>query len=462
MNENMVMCEHCGELHDADDLHTVHMDDGTTQLWCDDCVERDTVECEHCGELYDSEGALHDVTGECGDRLQWCDDCVNAHAYECEHCGELCETPVSVYVRRNWRNIREDWCPNCADDAAVECEDCGELWSLDYITPYDMWDGGERFLCDDCRENYYYICEECGRLVHGEDSIYNESEDRTYCPDCAEDHSALQCYDHTDGTYFWQDDLTSVISWHMDHVQRHGLYLGLELETDNNDNAGTLARDVIEAVGNDRVCCKHDGSLHCNGVEIVSQPMTPFYHLQSGIWDDVTDIVRAHHGMSHDAGTCGLHIHISRDYFTCETPAYRIDRLFNRFRSQMVNFSRRTDSQMSWCNIDECDDLHKITSTEERKEMWRDKKRWVGRYVAVNNNNCATIEIRLWRGTLNRETLRATIEFTAALAIVANGMPDDMLETVTWGELKTLCRFALHANGIPSDDLCAYMRRRGL
>ena len=459
-DNNMVMCERCGELHDVDDLRAVHMDDGTMQYWCDDCVDLYAVKCERCGELYDSEESLHDVTGEYGDRLLWCDICVDDHAYTCDHCGELCETPVTVNVMSNWRTSYEEWCPNCADDDATECDDCGELWSNSYVTSYEMYNGEIRILCDDCRGNWYYVCEDCGRLVHGDDSVYNEEDDRTYCPSCAEDHDALQSYGHTGGTYFWQDDLTSVISWHMDPTQRHNLYLGIELETDNNDHAGLLARDIIDEVGNDRVCCKRDGSLHCNGVEIVSQPMTPLCHLQSGMWENIVGLVCVHHGTSHDAGTCGLHIHISRGYFTCETPAYRIDRLFHRFRSEMVNFSRRRD--FYYCHLSEYDELGDIAELKARKEKWLNNKWNSNRYVAVNDENAETIEIRLWRGTLNPTTLRATIEFTAALAIVANSMPDDMLETVTWCELKTLCRYALHANGIPSDDLRTYLKIRGL
>ena len=60
------------------------------------------------------------------------------------------------------------------------------------------------------------------------------------------------------------------------------------------------------------------------------------------------------------------------------------------------------------------------------------------------------------------ETIRATIEMTAGLAIVANSMSDELAETLTWGMLKLLVRFALEQNGLPHDDLDAYLSRRHL
>jgi hypothetical protein len=38
------------------------------------------------------------------------------------------------------------------------------------------------------------------------------------------------------------------------------------------------------------------------------------------------------------------------------------------------------------------------------------------RYFAVNLTNSNTIEIRLWRGSINPETFEATLRFTARLA----------------------------------------------
>jgi hypothetical protein len=38
------------------------------------------------------------------------------------------------------------------------------------------------------------------------------------------------------------------------------------------------------------------------------------------------------------------------------------------------------------------------------------------RYYAVNLTNDNTLEIRLWRGTLNKQTFEATLKFTQRLA----------------------------------------------
>ena len=182
------------------------------------------------------------------------------------------------------------------------------------------------------------------------------------------------------------------------------------------------------------------------------------------MWERITGLVKEHGGKSHDAGTCGLHIHISRDYFKDHDAVYRLDRLFHVFERQFIEFSRRSGSQMEWCEIDDDSELRDEKDVEDRKAIWYSKKNsgYRARYQAVNDTNYNTVEIRLWRGTLNVETIRATIEMTAGLAIVANSMSDELAETLTWGMLKLLVRFALEQNGLPHDDLDAYLSRRHL
>ena len=495
----MVPCANCGELHYPDKLSLVHLDNGETAYWCDDCVSMYAEQCDRCGELYEH-GELARVIDSYGDDVYWCMDCVSNHAYVCDNCGAYTEYTTTVYV--NGGTSPREWCQCCVDEYAFTCERCEDLVDSDSITEYHMEDGTYMYLCDSCHDDHYCECEDCGRTVHVDDVWYSETEDANYCERCYAHHSdddrnddddessshhshhshhnhynssALQSYSHTGGTYFWLDNGDNVLAWHMDAESYKKLYLGIELETEHSDDACHLASDLVAEFGNERICCKRDGSLDYGGVEIVSQPMTPICHLSSsaiphsdpngcyqfGLWGRVAEIVHCHNGRSHDGGNCGLHIHISRDYFTCIDATYRIDRLFNRFRSQMVLFSRRQENNMHYCKLSEYDELHNIKDVCERKSKWREKK-WGDRYVAVNDNNAHTIEIRLWRGSLNVETLRATIEFTAAVAIVANAIPDEMLETLTWNKFKSLCKFALAQNNIPTDDLTAYLVRRGL
>lgn len=434
-----------------DDLHT------------DD--QENVVLCEHCGRVIANANNdyAYEVQDSFGNVEMWCEDCVDSDAYYCEHC-ETYHTDdhgETVYTRWN-RSTSEWWCDDCVEVYATRCENCDEVFADDCISEYSVYGIGWVHICDSCVEHNYYTCEDCGDLVHSDDVEMVDYD--YYCPDCAANHrhgDNLNRYHHTTGQRYWLGVNDSRFAWNMTPKESKTLFIGIELETDDNDDANMLADDIAEAYNDAYVECKEDGSLSSEGVEIVSQPMTPHVHLTSPMWSDIVSIVRNHNGKSHDAGTCGLHIHLSRAAFGDDGSAYKIDRVFHRFSAQLINFSRRTSTQLHWCNINN-DGVTREQSLNDRKQTWRDSKKWAGRYEAVNDTNTHTIEIRLWRGTLNMETLRATIELTTGIALVCNALTDEQVENVTWSQLKTLVHVALVASGLPCDDLASYLHRRGL
>ena len=95
--------------------------------------------------------------------------------------------------------------------------------------------------------------------------------------------------------------------------------------------------------------------------------------------------------LSHAAGTCGLHVNISRLAFGCtyeqqEAAIARLLYFVEKFWAELLRFSRRTQSQMNHA-----------------------KNSCAGRYTAVNLTNADTVEIRMFRGTLKLNTLKATL-----------------------------------------------------
>lgn len=461
-DEPIHVCEHCGQVVDEDDLVEVH-DGDTVELWCRECAEFEAYECARCGDWFTDTVTVVD---EDGDEVEWCRDCADHHATICEHCGDYTASTESVLVGCTFRGrIYEEWCPSCVENRAVTCDDCGETVSVGFTDDHRTWDGHWVTLCDDCYEENWCRCDDCGDVVNNDEVVYVEYDDGYYCPNCEgyHNHSGnLREYHHTGAERFWLDDGSSKSYWHLNRNEVRLLFLGIELEVDRLDDAGDLADDIMSEFCDDQFECKHDGSLTSRGLEIVSQPMTPRWHLDSGWWDRITELVRNHDGKSHDAYTCGLHIHGSRDAFEDHDAVYRLDRMFHRFERELVRFSRRNDDQMRWCHIGNDDELPLIEDVEERKAKWRDKKSYAGRYEAVNDTNSTTVEIRLWRGTLNMETFRATIELTTGLILVANTMTDELAETLNWNGLKLLVRFALEGAGLPHDDLDRYLVRRGL
>ena len=85
------------------------------------------------------------------------------------------------------------------------------------------------------------------------------------------------------------------------------------------------------------------------------------------------------------------------------------------------------------------------------------------RYLALNTANAATVEFRLWRGTLSLKTLRATIELPAGLCILARALRarDDIAEAMPWQHLRSLVLTSLRLAGRPNSDLIAYLEKKG-
>lgn len=442
-------CGYCGGLTDGVAYSVnVFSSRNAVQQWCERCHDRYAVECENCHE--DTDGT--ETVRVNGNNEEWCGRCIDEdHSLSyCEQCEEY--TDENMYsVEGNTRSGGEEqWCESCRDDGTTFCDCCERYITDDRISgDYEVYTDGEwveMTVCDECYDELR-CCERCGRL-YSED--YECGDNWTcLCPDCG----VVQEWGHTDGEWFWGDDLKEDC-----YPNWSTLYIGVELETSDNDDIYELARNIDSTYGNWKYVCKKDSSLGPQGLEIVSQPMTPLYHLNSGEWERIVDYVHEQGGVSYDSGKCGLHMHVSREFLDEDAP-YRIDRFFHRFREEMINFSRR--NSFEYCHLDE-DTLAEIEDVDERKYEWECKKSNEGRYVAVNLENDATVELRLWRGSLNMETIRATIEMTAGLAYVANAVSDEFADELDWNRLKLLVRYALEEHGIPHDDFDSYIERRGL
>ena len=129
----------------------------------------------------------------------------------------------------------------------------------------------------------------------------------------------------------------------------------MELEIDeageDSDNARRLL--AIANQGQPQLYCKHDGSLN-DGFELVTHPMSLSYHRTEMPWEALLrEAVRMGY-LSHQSGTCGLHIHVSREAFG-DTHAHqeaaiaRMLYFFEKHWEELLKFSRRTQRQLDRC-----------------------------------------------------------------------------------------------------------------
>ena len=333
-------------------------------------------------------------------------------AFICEICGEA--HPVEQRTVFDGQEL----CPHCLEENTLICQRCNaRIWS-------DNNDGNDDHpLCTRCYENFYTNCSRCGALLLNEDARYiREDEDEyPYCDSCfnCQARNGINDYYYKPEAIFYG---------------KGNRFFGVELEIDGAGEDGCNARKLLE-IGNaehDLIYCKHDGSLD-EGFEIVTHPMTLQYHQTAMPWAEVMRKAIRMGYYSHQANTCGLHIHVNRDSLgnTTEQQEDTIARILffvETHWNEMLRFSRRTSRQMErWAaRYGRKDDPKAILDSAKNPSN--------GRYTCVNLNNSNTIEFRMFRGTLKYNTLIATLQIVDRICDVAFCSSDSEMQNITWSE----------------------------
>lgn len=217
----------------------------------------------------------------------------------------------------------------------------------------------------------------------------------------------------------------------------------------------------------ERIYLKRDGSVH-TGFEIVSHPASLASHMYDAHWTGILNKCSRHGMRSHDAktwgGSCGLHVHVGRKQLgrNDEERAATIRKvkiLVYKHWDAMVKFSRRSEAQLSdWaCREISARNLEYIAESNDPAQAAADyisiTNSHNGRYKAVNCENSATIEFRLFNGTLKRDTLIATLQLCSNICKYA--MAHDFRECLD-SDFLSVALFERF------NELDTYLRARGL
>jgi hypothetical protein len=364
-------CSVCDTDTNIDDLITTEYD----SMVCNDCVQI----CQRC----DSIGSVDDCFQTVDEDYTWCESCTERRAYFCDSCEEYNSHGTSYVTDRG-----EHWCTDCTDRGAYWCDDCEEYNS----------DG-----CDRCSDD------DGIRIIH----------DYSYRPDAI---------------------------FHSTNKDER-LFFGIEIEVEAKDDLRESAQYAHQLEALDLAYLKHDGSLN-NGFEIVTHPMShDFFKNEASDFFAVMEGLRSQSGIrvkSWDTSTCGLHIHISRTGFSGGAHMHRFlnlvysnpdfySTLAGRSSDQWAKFTdiyqREYKRDANGERIFNLDNGYEITS--KRTFMHKlQPDRNSDRYSAVNTNNRETLEMRIFRGTVNGETIKAqldlahaSVEYTRTLTVqdVRNG-----------------------------------------
>ena len=331
----------------------------------------------------------------------------------CTQCGAELRPETALYVGD------EAVCPSCAETDTTVCSYCGErIWR-----EHDAGDS-DTPLCESCYDSHYTRCVRCGRLISFSSAYYQEDdEDETspYCEECFhEAGQTIHCYSYKPIPIFYGDG---------------PMYMGVELEVDDGGKDSGNARKILSVFNRNAEYgyIKSDGSLD-DGLELVTHPCTLNAHLQEVPWEETLEKIRSLGYFSHQASTCGLHVHVNRSFFG-NTSAQQDERighvlyLFERFWQELLRFSRRTQRQVEqWA----ARYGYKDTGREILEHA---KKSYQGRYTCVNLTNANTIEFRIFRGTLKYNTLIATLQFVERLCSAAISLSQEELQALSWSDL---------------------------
>lgn len=326
-------------------------------------------------------------------------------------------------------------CPSCLSNQTVYCSCCDRrIWTDDNVGT------DAQPLCQDCFDDHFERCTACNALIRRGDTFFRG--DEPYCLDCYHsvcDRDAIHDYYYKPTPIFYGDD---------------NRFFGVELEIDGAGEDSDNAAEILHIANAEQplAYCKHDGSLD-EGFEIVTHPMTLDFHLRSMPWEQIVEKAKKLGYTSHQAGTCGLHVHINRTAFgstesTQDAAIARTLFFFEKFWDELLKFSRRTQGQLNqWAA--------RYGYKDQPQEILDHAKsgRHAGRYTAVNLTNADTVEFRMFRGTLKYNTLIATLELLDCIIDAAIYLTDDDLKAMSWSSFMLGCT---------KPELIQYLKERRL
>lgn len=378
-------------------------------LGCGEEFEFDTI--EEYEAFRDNNSHLFDSRGDF-----ICEHCIDNY-YQCGDCEEFVDCFNGTYIEDC-----DKWvCNDCLNNYSY-CDDCDNYVSGTTYTAYR--NGREVSICEHCRSDIYCECNGCHDLIHYDDLQYDDDNDCCYCENCYEYKGGIGDYHETANNGFTKQLL--------DGEDENTMTFGAEIEVDYGDNKNDVAKNFRKTIpcGTD-----YDGSLS-NGFEVVTQPFS-----WNWLLEHKEDFKKAFQyaidngWKSHDTSTCGQHIHVSRPKDTRIID--RIAFIMETYKDELIRFSRRNDTH--WCRFysdiyRDCNDrFKKDLKTIKGLSKMIDGNKYEHR-IALNLQHDATLEFRIFRGTLNFETFMANIQLVKNITELCSDLNLD-IKNITWDKL---------------------------
>lgn len=292
-----------------------------------------------------------------------------------------CTTCAESFYEDNGGEGNFHWCENCEDTVR-----------LSYTQRFD----GNRY-CQTCIDNNVYTCDDCGDEYW--DGNHND------CSADEEDESVIHSYSYRPRPYF---------------IGTGQYHLGFELEVEARNGSRYEGAEIAQNTLGATAYMKDDGSLS-DGFEIVTHPHTLEKYQKEFKWEVLTKL-KSQGYRSWNTTSCGLHVHVSRTAFgTGKNPwaggirdrdaiilarqshELRFMKLVYDNQRQVERIAGRSNNNYATFN-DKGHLVRKVKFGEQNN----------GRYSAINTENDATIEVRVFKGSLRKERVLSALEFVSA------------------------------------------------
>lgn len=382
------LCVACQEEKDPTTLKK-GLDD---KLYCSECYDNIFIKCGECDELIDKRGANKTPDGDIV-----CEECFSDKYCHCVICCDVLWTDDALSNEDG-----EVYCEECYHEKYGRCAVCEEE-----IEIADCEQCNGEYYCHDCFSERFTHCDACGNAMHNDDVYWDEENQESYCSNCRRTHTGKNIHDYS----YAPSAEFKKMKWEED------LFLGLELEV-QHDEAVDKSEEFIKFLEvekiKDNFYLKHDSSIDGGGnkgFEIVSHPATLHYWHKQLKMKRIIDWLKQEEFVAEESGECGIHIHISRAFFT-DLEVAKLRLFFRKNEHQLKKFSRRelegecTSDPYHYCRFEDFDDKSILNNCGQEKRYW-----------ALNmNSSRETIELRFFRATLNYKRFLAILQFSEAIS----------------------------------------------
>lgn len=366
----------------------------------------------------------------CSKRFKKCYDCKTSHFHDDMYYVDFgegesllcvdCYEKYGVCYKCQYTTKREDM---------IEFD----LYNRDNYPEYEREDI-TRFLCPSCHKEHQRKCDDCGIdsyafLLHRIGGLDNGRRENV-CPRCKERRKPVNQHNYKPVAQL----ITKSIKPHPDK-----LLFGLELEVEQSNQSSIdrkhLAQELLSLYTRDMIYCKHDGSLKdrgAMGLEIVSNPFSwNVYKETKPKWDDMLAFIKKSKWTSYETGNAGMHVHMAKAAFT-SFHLYKFMKFMydEEHRPFFEMIAQRPPNE--YCLFDERDrvNLPKVI----KDKLNQDPNYNTARHGAVSLMYEPTVEVRIFRGSLNPMHFHKNIEFCKSVFEFALELPANKMNLSYYNE----------------------------